>query len=148
MSLVQIELTGVLAGRYRSIRSEGGSLLIDAGRPSERAVTVAADEWRSFWSAVDALGAWAWRESYDPGIMDGVTPGLIIGAATEIVAGEGRILTAGGIDAHVHFISPNQINYQDQVNALLPRSLAGRGEVEITLMADGMTANTVRASIR
>jgi urease subunit alpha len=43
------------------------------------------------------------------GIMDGVTPGLEIGASTEILAGEGHILTAGGIDAHVHFISPNQI---------------------------------------
>jgi urease subunit alpha len=45
----------------------------------------------------------------NPGIMDGVTPGLEIGASTEILAGEGRILTAGAIDAHVHFISPNQI---------------------------------------
>jgi urease subunit alpha len=42
-------------------------------------------------------------------IMDGVTPGLEIGASTEILAAEGRILTAGGIDSHVHFISPNQI---------------------------------------
>jgi urease subunit alpha len=45
----------------------------------------------------------------NPGIMDAVTPGLEIGASTEIVAGEGHILTAGGIDAHVHFISPTQI---------------------------------------
>jgi urease subunit alpha len=45
----------------------------------------------------------------NPGIMEGVTPGLEIGASTEIVAGEGKILTAGGIDSHVHFISPNQI---------------------------------------
>jgi urease subunit alpha len=45
----------------------------------------------------------------NPGIMDGVTPGLEIGASTEILAGEGKILTAGAIDAHVHFISPNQI---------------------------------------
>ena len=45
----------------------------------------------------------------NPGIMDGVTPGLEIGASTEIVAGEGHILTAGGVDAHVHFISPTQI---------------------------------------
>ena len=45
----------------------------------------------------------------NPGIMEGVTPGLEIGASTEIIAGEGRIITAGGIDAHVHFISPNQI---------------------------------------
>ena len=44
-----------------------------------------------------------------PAIMDGVTPGLEIGASTEILAGEGHILTAGGIDSHVHFISPNQI---------------------------------------
>jgi urease subunit alpha len=48
-------------------------------------------------------------KSGNPGIHDGVTPGLEIGASTEIVAGEGNILTAGGIDAHVHFISPNQI---------------------------------------
>jgi urease subunit alpha len=48
-------------------------------------------------------------KSGNPGIMDGVTPGLEIGASTEVLAGEGRILTAGGIDSHVHFISPNQI---------------------------------------
>src|SRR3982750_363245 len=41
--------------------------------------------------------------------MDGVSPGLVIGASTEIIAGEGHILTAGAIDSHVHFISPNQI---------------------------------------
>jgi urease subunit alpha len=45
----------------------------------------------------------------NPDIMDGVTQGLEIGASTEILSGEGRILTAGGIDSHVHFISPNQI---------------------------------------
>src|SRR5712691_10050121 len=45
----------------------------------------------------------------NPGIMDGVRPGMEIGASTEIIAGEGMILTAGGIDTHIHFISPNQI---------------------------------------
>jgi urease subunit alpha len=45
----------------------------------------------------------------NPQIMDGVTAGMEVGAFTEILAGEGRILTAGAIDAHVHFISPNQI---------------------------------------
>src|SRR5678815_1427757 len=45
----------------------------------------------------------------NPGIMDSVTPGMEIGASTEVLAGEGRILTAGGIDTHIHFISPNQI---------------------------------------
>ena len=34
---------------------------------------------------------------------------IIIGPGTEIVAGEGKIVTAGGIDAHIHFISPQQI---------------------------------------
>jgi urease subunit alpha len=48
-------------------------------------------------------------KSGNPDIMDGVTPGLVIGASTEVLAGEGHILTAGAIDSHVHFISPNQI---------------------------------------
>jgi urease subunit alpha len=46
----------------------------------------------------------------NPAIMDGVDPALIVGPGTEALAGEGLILTAGGIDAHVHFISPQQID--------------------------------------
>ncbi len=34
---------------------------------------------------------------------------IVIGPGTEIIAGEGKILTAGGIDAHIHFICPQQI---------------------------------------
>ncbi len=45
----------------------------------------------------------------NPGIMAGVTPGMEVGASTEVIAGEGAILTTGAIDAHVHYISPNQI---------------------------------------
>jgi len=45
----------------------------------------------------------------NPGVMDGVSPELVIGASTEVLAGEGHIVTAGAIDTHVHFISPNQI---------------------------------------
>jgi urease subunit alpha len=45
----------------------------------------------------------------NPGVMDGVTAGLTISAATEVLAAEGHILTCGAIDSHVHFISPNQI---------------------------------------
>ena len=44
----------------------------------------------------------------NPDIMDGVTPGMVIGASTEVIAGEGRIVTAGGIDTHIHFICPQQ----------------------------------------
>ncbi|WP_330502236.1 urease subunit alpha [Peribacillus frigoritolerans] len=43
----------------------------------------------------------------NPLLMDGVT--MVIGAATEIIAAEGKIVTAGGIDAHIHFIAPQQI---------------------------------------
>jgi urease subunit alpha len=45
----------------------------------------------------------------NPDIMSGVTPSLVIGPSTEIIAGNGLILTAGGIDSHVHFIAPQQI---------------------------------------
>jgi urease subunit alpha len=45
----------------------------------------------------------------NPGVMNGVSSGLVISASTEVLAGEGHILTAGAIDTHVHFISPNQI---------------------------------------
>ena len=43
----------------------------------------------------------------NPDTQNGVT--IIIGPSTEIIAGEGKILTAGGIDCHVHFIAPQQI---------------------------------------
>ncbi|MCG8536374.1 MAG: urease subunit alpha [Pseudomonadales bacterium] len=43
----------------------------------------------------------------NPDIQNGVT--IVIGPSTEVIAGEGQILTAGGIDAHIHFICPQQI---------------------------------------
>jgi urease subunit alpha len=45
----------------------------------------------------------------NPDTMDGVT--MEIGASTEIIAGEGKLLTAGGIDSHIHFISPQQAKH-------------------------------------
>jgi urease subunit alpha len=42
----------------------------------------------------------------NPDTMDGVHPDLVIGPNTEVIAGNGRILTAGAIDCHVHFICP------------------------------------------
>jgi urease subunit alpha len=44
----------------------------------------------------------------NPDVMPGVTERMVVGAGTEAIAGEGLILTAGGIDAHIHFISPQQ----------------------------------------
>ncbi|WP_194908120.1 urease subunit alpha [Catenulispora rubra] len=45
----------------------------------------------------------------NPDTMDGVHPALVIGPSTEVVAGNGKILTAGGIDGHVHFICPQSV---------------------------------------
>ncbi len=45
----------------------------------------------------------------NPDVMAGVHPSLIIGAGTEVVAGEHLIITAGAIDAHVHYICPQQV---------------------------------------
>ena len=42
----------------------------------------------------------------NPDVMDGVTPWMTVAAGTEVIAGEGMILTPGGIDPHIHFICP------------------------------------------
>jgi urease subunit alpha len=46
----------------------------------------------------------------NPHTMEGVHPDMICGPTTEVIAGEKQILTAGGMDAHVHFICPQQID--------------------------------------
>ncbi len=43
----------------------------------------------------------------NPDVQDGVD--IIVGPGTEVIAGEGQILTAGGVDAHIHFICPQQV---------------------------------------
>ena len=45
----------------------------------------------------------------NPDTMAGVDPELIVGPATEVIAAENRIVTAGGVDSHIHFIAPQQI---------------------------------------
>jgi urease subunit alpha len=44
----------------------------------------------------------------NPDVMAGVSPKMIFGVTTEVIAGEGLILTAGGIDSHIHYICPQQ----------------------------------------
>ncbi|POS72396.1 urease [Diaporthe helianthi] len=46
----------------------------------------------------------------NPDVMEGVTPGMVVGSCTDVIAGEGKIITAGGIDSHIHFICPQQAN--------------------------------------
>jgi urease subunit alpha len=48
-------------------------------------------------------------KSGNPGVMDGVDPALVVGPGTEVIAGEHLIATPGGIDAHIHMISPQQV---------------------------------------
>jgi urease subunit alpha len=72
----------------------------------------------------------------NPDTMDGVHPDLVVGASTEIIAGNGKILTAGAIDSHVHFICPQ----------LVPEALGGGITTMIgggTGPAEGSKATTV-----
>jgi urease subunit alpha len=48
-------------------------------------------------------------KSGNPDLMDGVTNGMEIGPCTEVLSAEGKIVTAGGIDTHIHFICPQII---------------------------------------
>ena len=57
----------------------------------------------------------------NPDIQSGIN--IIIGPATEVIAGEGKILTAGGMDAHIHFICPQQI--EDALHSGLTTMLGG-----------------------
>src|SRR6478735_9375122 len=45
----------------------------------------------------------------NPDVMEGVSENMVVGVTTEAIAGEGMILTAGGIDSHIHFICPQQV---------------------------------------
>lgn len=47
-------------------------------------------------------------KSGNPAIMSGVTPGMVVGLSTDAISGEHLILTAAGIDSHIHLISPQQ----------------------------------------
>ncbi|MEZ4735407.1 MAG: urease subunit alpha [Caldilineaceae bacterium] len=62
----------------------------------------------------------------NPDSMAGVDPELVVGASTEVIAGEGKIITAGGIDAHIHFIAPQQI-YEALSNGITTMIGGGTG---------------------
>jgi urease subunit alpha len=72
----------------------------------------------------------------NPDTMDGVHPALVIGPSTEIIAGNGKIVTAGAIDGHVHLICPQQL---DEALAAGTTTIIGGG----TGPADGTKATTV-----
>jgi urease subunit alpha len=62
----------------------------------------------------------------NPDVQTGVDPDLVVGAATEVIAGEGKIATAGAIDSHIHFISPQQI-YEALSNGITTMIGGGTG---------------------
>jgi urease subunit alpha len=74
----------------------------------------------------------------NPDTMSGVDPALVIGPSTEILSGNGRILTAGAIDCHVHLICPQIV---DEALASGITTIIGGG----TGPADGTKATTVTA---
>ena len=72
----------------------------------------------------------------NPDTMDGITENMIIGASTEVHSGAGLIVTAGGIDTHIHFICPQQIEHALYSGVT---TMIGGG----TGPADGTNATTV-----
>src|ERR1700742_3471670 len=118
-------------GQSRATRADGAPDLVITG-------AVVLDHWGIIKADVGirdgrvvALG-----KAGNPDIMDGVHPDLVIGPSTEIMAGNGLILTAGGIDCHVHLICPQ----------LLPEAL-GSGITTVigggTGPSEGTKATTV-----
>ncbi|TDE35313.1 urease subunit alpha [Actinomadura sp. 6K520] len=88
-------------GQARATRAEGALDLVITG-------AVVLDHWGVVKADVGvrdgrivALG-----KAGNPDTMDGVHPDLVIGPSTEVLAGNGRILTAGAVDSHVHLICP------------------------------------------
>ncbi|MGF7237212.1 MAG: urease subunit alpha [Frankia sp.] len=91
-------------GQSRATRADGAPDLVITG-------VIVLDHWGVVKADVGirdgrivALG-----KAGNPDTMDGVHPALVIGPATEILAGNGRILTAGAVDCHVHLICPQQV---------------------------------------
>jgi urease subunit alpha len=118
-------------GQARTTRAEGAADLVITG-------AVVLDHWGVVKADVGirdgriaALG-----KAGNPDTMDGVHPDLVIGPSTEILAGNGKILTAGAVDAHVHLICPQLL---DEAIGAGVTTLIGGG----TGPAEGTKATTV-----
>jgi urease subunit alpha len=118
-------------GQARTTRAEGALDLVITG-------AVVLDHWGVVKADVGvrdgrvvALG-----KAGNPDVMDGVHPDLVIGPGTEVLAGNGRILTAGAIDCHVHLVCPQIV---DEALGAGITTLIGGG----TGPAEGTKATTV-----
>ena len=115
-----IEVERDLTVYGEEVKFGGGKVIRDGMGQSQRVTALVADTVITnalivdHWGIVKAdIGVkdgriWAIGKAGNPDIQPGVT--VPIGAATEIIAGEGMIVTAGGIDTHIHFICPQQID--------------------------------------
>ena len=118
-------------GQSAATRAEGAADLVITG-------AVVLDHWGIVKADIGirdgrivALG-----KAGNPDTMDGVDPGLVIGPSTEILAGNGKIVTAGAIDSHVHLICPQIV---EEALAAGITTLVGGG----TGPAEGTRATTV-----
>src|SRR6202142_439524 len=73
----------------------------------------------------------------NPDVMAGVAPGMIIGVTTEVIAGEGLIVTAGGLDTHIHFICQQQS--REPIAAGLTKMVGGGGSPAVGTCATTCT---------
>ncbi|MEA3150484.1 MAG: urease subunit alpha [Gammaproteobacteria bacterium] len=115
--IVQVEKDYTVYGE--EVKFGGGKVIRDGmGQGQGVSATVAdtvitnaliIDHWGIVKADIGLKGGhiWAIGKAGNPDVQPGVT--IPIGAATEIIAGEGMIVTAGGIDTHIHFICPQQI---------------------------------------
>ena len=115
--IVEVEKDYTVYGE--EVKFGGGKVIRDGmGQGQGTAATVAdtvitnaliIDHWGIVKADVGLKDGHIWEigKAGNPDVQSGVT--IPIGAATEIIAGEGMILTAGGIDTHIHFICPQQI---------------------------------------
>ena len=114
---IEVEQDKTIPGE--EVKFGGGKVIRDGMGQSQRPANAVADTVITNALIIDHSGIIKADIAIKDGRIEGigkagnpdVQPGvdIVIGAATEIIAGEGSIVTAGGVDAHIHFICPQQI---------------------------------------
>ncbi len=99
-------------GGGKVIRDGMGQSQLTSAFVADTVITnaVILDYWGVIKADIGLKDGYIWRlgKAGNPDVQDGVD--IPIGAGTEIIAGEGMIVTAGGVDPHIHFICPQQID--------------------------------------
>ena len=115
---IEIERDHTLYGE--EVKFGGGKVIRDGMGQSQAASALVADTVITNAVIVDHWGIvkadiglkdgriWKIGKAGNPDVQPGVD--IPIGAGTEIIAGEGKLVTAGGVDSHIHFICPQQVD--------------------------------------